>query len=275
MSQHTNIAFVGAGNMATAIISGLIANKTPGNSIWASNPRREKLDRLVQQYHIHTSQDNSEVVKQADIVVLAVKPQILSSVVQELAPILIARKPLIMSIAVGITTASIHHWLGERLPLIRCMPNTPALIGSGASVLYATSQVTEEQKTQAEHIMRAVGISTWLDHEHQVDTMAAISGSGPAYFFRLMELIANWGQNHGIDPALAQLYITQTALGSAQLALKSDSTLNILRQQVTSPGGTTEQALKAFEQGDLEKLVNTALDAAKRQAEKLNKELGV
>ncbi len=181
------IAFIGAGNMGTSLIGGLIENGFNAQYIWASDHNAEQTQQLSEQLNIHTTTDNLEAAQHAEVVILAVKPQLIKTVVNELKTILQQRKPLIISIAAGIHTTSILDWLEYDASIIRCMPNTPALIQCGATALFANPQVEESQKKLAESILRAVSITLWVKQESDLDTVTALSGSGPAYFFYVME----------------------------------------------------------------------------------------
>ncbi|GAA4652003.1 pyrroline-5-carboxylate reductase [Kistimonas scapharcae] len=266
------LAFIGAGNMAGSIIGGLISNGYDPERIIASDPGLETLQLLKARFGIKIAENNSDAVREADVVILAVKPQVMKPVVTELAPALQDAMPMLVSIAAGITIDSLNDWSGGNLPIIRCMPNTPALVGCGASGLYANPQVSEAQKTLAETVMNAVGISQWLDSESAIDAVTALSGSGPAYFFLLMESMINAGKQLGLPPETATALTLQTALGAARMATEGDVEAAELRRRVTSPGGTTEQAINTFEQGEFRTLVQSALDAAERRSRELAKQ---
>jgi pyrroline-5-carboxylate reductase len=184
------------------------------------------------------------------------------------------RYPLIVSIAAGITTSHLQSWLGGDTAIVRCMPNTPALVGKGASGLFANKFVSDDQKQLAEQIMSAVGLSVWVDTEADIDTVTALSGSGPAYFFLFMEAMQNAAKEMGISNELARQLTYQTALGAAELALNSTDDIAVLRRNVTSPGGTTEQAINKFEDGGLRELVTSALQAARDRSIELADEFG-
>lgn len=274
--NRLKIGFIGAGNMARSLIGGLIASSLPADNIQASAPDTEQLQALADDFSIQTGTDNQALTDQCDVIVLAVKPQILKSVCQALCA---RRDGLYLSIAAGIPTASIHHWLEQKtgagpLAIIRAMPNTPALLQTGASALYANPHATEMQRESAEAIMRAVGLALWVEDEAQMDAVTALSGSGPAYHFLFMEAMINAARELGLDEASARLLTIQTAFGAAKMALEIDETPATLRQNVTSPGGTTECAIQTFQQGGFEKLVTAALSAARDRARELAEELG-
>ena len=271
--KDSTITFIGAGNMAASIIGGLIAKGFDANSITASDPFEESLQRLQQTAPVNTTQDNELAIASADVVVLAVKPQVMKQVAQGISAAVQARKPLIISIAAGIEINSLDKWLGGNLAIVRCMPNTPALVQTGATALYATPQVSEAQRQQADQILKAVGIARWVDNEAQLDAVTAVSGSGPAYFFLVMEAMQAAGEQLGLAPDLARQLTLQTALGSAQMAIESDVDTAELRRRVTSPGGTTHEAISTFENNGLRELFLQALTAARDRSESLAKEM--
>ncbi|PIE20702.1 MAG: pyrroline-5-carboxylate reductase [Neptuniibacter caesariensis] len=273
MNKQPILAFIGAGNMARAIIGGLINNGYPAEKIWASEPDESRLEDLKAQ-GLQTTTDNNIAVAAAEIVVLAVKPQILKPVTEALAATVQAKKPLIISVAAGILSTSIDRWLGENTAIVRCMPNTPALVQTGANGLYANKQVTAQQRQQAEHVLQATGMTLWVDAESQLDAVTAVSGSGPAYYFLFMESMIAAGKKLGLTEDVATQLTLQTALGAAKMALGSDVDPAELRRRVTSPNGTTEQAIKSFIEGGLPGLVDAALQACNDRSEELAEELG-
>ncbi len=268
------IAFIGGGNMATSLVGGLLAQDHPADSIWVSDPDTTRLSMLQERYAVRTSADNALAASRADIVVLAVKPQVMRPVVEGLAESVAAGAPLVMSVAAGVRETDIQRWLGGGAAIVRCMPNTPALLGAGATGLYANPQVSATQRSAAEAIMRAAGITLWVEDEALLDAVTAVSGSGPAYYFLLMELMEKVGTELGLEPAAARALTLQTALGAARMALESGEAPATLRARVTSPGGTTEQAVKSFVDGGLERQVRLALTAARDRAVELGSQLG-
>jgi len=270
--SSTRIAFIGAGNMAASLIGGLRAQGVEADSIRASDPGAETRGKIAAEHGITVFADNSEAVEGADVVLIAVKPQAMKAVCEALRPSL---KPnqLVVSIAAGITCASMKNWLGEQ-PIVRCMPNTPALLRQGVSGLYATEQVNEEQRAQAEQLLSAVGIALWLEEEQQLDAVTAVSGSGPAYFFLLIEAMTAAGVKLGLPREVAAQLTQQTALGAALMATGSDVDAAELRRRVTSPAGTTEAAIKSFQAGGFEALVETALTAAAHRSAEMAEQLG-
>ena len=268
------IAFIGGGNMASALIGGLVKQGFAADRIVATDPLPAALDKLKNVAPVRTTADNLEAVANADMIVLAVKPQVMKQVLQPLADIVQQRKPLIISIAAGIEITSIARWLGGDLPIVRCMPNTPALVQLGATGLFANAQVNTEQKKLADSILRAVGIALWVDSEAQLDAVTAVSGSGPAYFFLVMEAMRDAGVKLGLSPNVAEQLTLQTALGAARMAVDSDVDVVELRRRVTSPNGTTERAIASFESDNLRVLFERALDACDARSRELAKDLG-
>lgn len=271
----SKLAFIGAGNMASSIIGGLVAKGYPARSIIASDPLEATLERLKQNVApVRVTTDNLKAVAEADVIVLAVKPQAMQSVLEPIAATLRENRPLIISIAAGIEIRSIETWLGDALPIVRCMPNTPALVQTGATGLFANAAVSAAQKTQADTILRAVGIALWVDSEADIDAVTAVSGSGPAYFFMVMEAMQAAGEKLGLAPDVAKQLTLQTALGAAQMAISSDVDAAELRRRVTSPNGTTERAIAAFEAGGLRELFERALTDCRDRSVELARELG-
>jgi len=272
MSQ-TRIAFIGAGNMASALIGGLIADGTAKDSIIASDPNTDQRSHLHDSYGICTVDNNAEAISDADVVVLAVKPQLLQQVCNELSSHLKDKHCLIVSIAAGIRCSTMSKWLNSDLPIVRCMPNTPAMLQVGATGLYATDNVSNEQRDQAERILRAVGITLWVNEEADIDSVTAVSGSGPAYYFLMMEAMQAAAEKLGLPAETAKLLTLQTALGAARMALESQDDPATLRQKVTSPGGTTEQAILSFEANGLRDIFEQAMTAARDRSISLSEQL--
>ena len=268
----TRIAFIGAGNMASSLIGGLRAKGLDAAQIRASDPGADTRAKVAAEHGIEVFADNAQAVANADVIVIAVKPQAMKAVCQDLRPHL---KPhqLLVSIAAGITCTSLLNWLGEQ-PLVRCMPNTPALLGKGVSGLYATAAVTSEQRQQADELLSAVGLVVWVDQEAQIDAVTAVSGSGPAYFFLLIEAMTDAGVKLGLPREVAEQLAQQTALGAAHMAVGSDVDAAELRRRVTSPAGTTEAAIKSFQASGFEAMVEKALSAAAHRSAEMAEQLG-
>ena len=272
--NNTTLTFIGGGNMAGSLIGGLIADDWDPARIRVADTSTQRLEQLSQQFPIKTTTSNTDAADQADIIVLAVKPQVIKSVAQELADIVTQQQPLVVSIAAGIPASALGNWLGKSTAIVRAMPNTPAMVQSGAAALYANASVSEDQRSIAESILRAVGIVIWVDDEAQMDAVTALSGSGPAYFFLFMEALQMAGQELGLPKDTARLLALQTAFGAAKMALESNEDAATLRHQVTSPGGTTEHAIRTFQEGEFETLVSKALLAAATRSRELAAEFG-
>jgi len=268
------IGFIGGGNMASSLINGLIASGHCPSQLWVSDTNPDTLQSLAETLKVNISADNDELVENVDVVVLAVKPQIMRIVTEQIPRNLINKNQLFVSIAAGISQQSLTEWLGDETAIVRCMPNTPALVLTGATALHANTVVSDEQKDLAENILRSVGISLWVANENELDAVTAVSGSGPAYYFLLMEAMESAALELGLSESTARLLIQQTALGAAKIALESDETPRELRHRVTSPKGTTEEAIKTFEKGDFSPLVSKALHAARDRSIEMSKELG-
>lgn len=263
--NNSTIAFIGAGNMANALIRGLIAKGVTGQNITACDIDTAKLATLKAECGINTA-SMTEAAASADVLVLAVKPQVMQDVCATLSAHLKAEDQVIISIAAGIPLASFENWLGDDKAIVRCMPNTPALVSEGATGLFANGNTVGSQKALAEAVLSAVGICRWLNSERDIDAVTALSGSGPAYFFLLIEAMEQAGIEMGLAPDLARALTLQTALGAAKLAASSDVGPEELRKRVTSPGGTTQAAIEQFEKDGLRDIVARALKAAQKRS---------
>lgn len=292
-TNSSKIAFIGAGNMAKAIIGGLVAEGFKRINLIASGPRQETLDKVAAEFGINITTDNKTAASQADVVVLAVKPQMLKEVCLDLANSL-GHKPLIISLAAGITTDSIANWLNHKPSLlerslismisinadhadhaiVRCMPNTPSQVRVGASGLFANAEVSAAQRSTANTILGAVGIVQWVNDEALINPVTAVSGSGPAYFFLMMEAMIDAGVELGLTRESATELTLQTALGAAILAKQSDVDVAELRRRVTSPKGTTEQAINSFEKDQIRAMFGRAMTACSNRAVELSELLG-
>ena len=269
--DKVNIGFIGGGNMATALIGGLLASGFAASRLYVCDTNQSKLDYLAGQYAIQTSLTNHDMLSKCDVIVLAVKPQVMHELLSNLS--LVRDDQLILSIVAGIRTEAILQWLGKTPSLVRTMPNTPALVQSAATGMYATAKVSAKQREIAEHIMRAVGITLWLDDEAKLDAVTALSGSGPAYFFYLMEAMEQAGRDLGLDQKTAHLLTVQTAFGAAKLALEVEDSPRHLRERVTSPGGTTERAIMHMQEHQTQDIIADAVKAAERRARELAEQL--
>lgn len=257
--------------MATSLIGGLIANHYPASDISACDISAEQLQRLASRFAIATSEDSLQSAASANVVLLSVKPQLMREVCTALAALPKNPGQMFISIAAGVPATAIDDWLGAGRAIVRCMPNTPALMQLGATGLFANANASERQKQLAEQILDAVGISLWVEQESDLDAVTAVSGSGPAYFFYFIELLEAAGVKLGLSAEISARLARQTALGAAHMAQQGD--LAELRAQVTSKKGTTEQAILSFQQNHLDKLVEQATAAAHRRSQELAEEL--
>jgi len=260
--------------MASSIVGGLVDSGHPAGLIRAADPHPPSLERLREIAPVETCSSNSEAVAGADVVILAVKPQVMAEVCDSIAEAVSNHRCLVISIAAGVTIASMGAHLGDETAIVRCMPNTPALLGCGASGLFANPKVSAQQRDFAGEILSAVGTIDWVSTEDTLDAVTALSGSGPAYFFLFMEAMIDAGCELGLDRETAKRLGMQTGLGAARMALENDVELAELRRRVTSPGGTTEAAVENFEQAGLRGVVSEAMHAAADRARELAREMG-
>ncbi len=267
----TTIAFIGGGNMASSLIAGLLANGHPPDSIWVADVDTARLRAHQDRYAVRTSSDNSSAVSRADTVLLAVKPQVMREVVEGVKDAVEERNPLVISIAAGVREPDIRRWLDHDAAIVRCMPNTPALLRQGVTALYANALVSATQRSAAESVLRAAGATLWVEDEALLDAVTAVSGSGPAYYFLLMEFMEKAGVALGLEPQAARMLTLHTALGAARMAMETEESPAQLRARVTSPGGTTERAVDSFVRGGLERQVLEALTAARDRSRELGK----
>lgn len=266
---NCNISFIGGGNMAQALIGGLIARGLPPTRITVSDPV-EQVRELLKEKDVHVTEDNLAAIADADIVVFAVKPQVLAQVLRPLQGQFADK--LVISIVAGAEISTIANLLGtERV--VRVMPNTPALVQTGAHGLYATEYVDAKDRELASQVLAATGLTIWVNSEAQIDAVTAVSGSGPAYFFYLMESMIRAGKNLGLDEKVATALTLQTALGAAQMAITSSNTPAELRKNVTSPNGTTQAAIEVFDHAQISQNIQAALAAAKTRSQELAQEL--
>jgi pyrroline-5-carboxylate reductase len=264
------IAFLGGGNMAAALIGGLIAKGTEARSISVVEVSAAARERLGARFPVHVATAPDAAMQRSDVVVLAVKPQDAKSALASIS----VQQQLVISIAAGLTLKTLSRWLGGYRKLVRCMPNTPALIGAGIAGLYALPEVSDDEKKKAETILSAAGEAVWVPEERLLDPVTAVSGNGPAYVFWMMEQLAAAGEKLGLDKEIAHKLALHTILGAAKLAASSGEPPATLRKNVTSKGGTTEAALKVFEQEKLAERLLRAIEAGSRRATELGEELG-
>ncbi len=267
---NQNICFIGGGNMAQALIGGLLSRGLPTTRITVSDPV-EQIRQILEEKGIQTTTDNVEAVQNADVVVLAVKPQVLATVLQPLKGLLSDK--LVISIIAGAEIQTISELIGGSQRIVRVMPNTPALVQTGAHGIYASEAVNAQDRELTSQILAATGLTIWVDSEAQIDAVTAVSGSGPAYFFYLMESMIRAGKNLGLDEKVATALTLQTALGAAQMAITSSNSPSELRKNVTSPNGTTQAALEVFDRAQISQNIQAALAAAQKRSQELAQEL--
>ena len=266
------IAFLGGGNMASALIGGLLAKDFKAGDLSVVEVAAAQREKLLASYGVHASASSDEASRAADTLVLAVKPQDLRAALAPLAGQVAGK--LVLSIAAGVRLADIARWLGGHGRLVRCMPNAPALIGAGITGMYAPGAVSAEERKKAETVLGAVGATVWVGEERLLDPVTAVSGSGPAYVFWLIEQLAAGGRRLGIPDEVSRQLAVHTVLGAAKLAAGSGEPPDVLRSRVTSKGGTTEAALKVFDEEQLAERFYRALEAASRRGAELGELLG-
>ncbi|MCW8845428.1 MAG: pyrroline-5-carboxylate reductase [Gammaproteobacteria bacterium] len=269
-----NIGFVGGGNMAQAMIGGLVANKVSAANIMVADPDQTQRELVASRFGVRVMSDNSELASKVDVLVLAVKPQVLAGVARDLAAATQANKPVIVSVVAGIQASSIQTWMGGNVAVVRAMPNSPCLVRQGITALHANALTSNEQRGLAQQILEAVGTVIWLEREELMDAVTAVSGSGPAYFFLFMEAIEQCARRMGLPMEVAWALTLHTGVGAARMALESGQDLAQLRKNVTSPGGTTAAALAIFEQAGLRDIVDRALNGARERGSEIALEFG-
>jgi len=272
--MNINAAFVGGGNMGGALIRGLITRGLSPQKISVGEAHQQRRIALADELGVLVTADNREAVANADVVVIAVKPQDMAGTVQALADVFTQRQPLVLSIAAGIRLADIVSWSGSNVAVVRAMPNRPALNGAGATALYAPVSLSETHRSLAASVMAAVGTTVWVRDEDALDVVTALSGSGPAYFFLLAELMTDAAVKLGLDRASAQQLSIQTLFGSGRMVHESDGDLVRLRAEVTSKGGTTEAAVRSFDAANLRGIVAAALAAATDRSREMAQAFG-
>lgn len=269
--QNLNIVFIGGGNMGQALVTGLLDSDWNADSITIVDNDQAILSKLSEKFsNCHVYSQSEAALNLADVVVLAVKPQAMQTACVQIAAQCQIKRPLIISIAAGVLINSIDSWLGGELPIIRCMPNTPALVQSGITGLYANTEVSAKQRELAFEILSSVGTALWLEYESLLDAVTAVSGSGPAYFFYLIEAMMDAGKSLGLNETQARELTVATATGAAKLIAKSDQSAQALRLAVTSKGGTTEAAINTLQQYDMKKIIETAIKNAATRSQQLS-----
>lgn len=268
----SKIVFIGGGNMASCLIGGMLAKGFPKEEILVSEPSEASRERLASTFGVNVTDDNLSAVSSAQIVLLAVKPQVMSDVAQSLASGL-NHQPTVVSIAAGIPVSALQNWLGSGLKIVRAMPNTPAMVQTGATGLFANQPLSADEQAMIETMFNAVGYTCWVENEALIDAVTAVSGSGPAYFFLIYEAMQQVAQELGLDATTAEQLTLHTASGAAKLALSSDKPASELRKQVTSPGGTTQAAIESFQDQDLQEIFRKAMNSAADRAMEMAKDL--
>ncbi|UHQ22365.1 pyrroline-5-carboxylate reductase [Lysobacter sp. 5GHs7-4] len=270
LSTLSPVAFIGGGNMARSLIGGLVARGGDAAAIRVAEPVEVLREALQREFGVRSHANAAEAAEGASVWLLAVKPQVMRSVCSALAPLAQSQRPLVISIAAGITASQLALWLGGGQALVRAMPNTPALLGAGITGLYANAATTPAQRARAAALLDAVGPTVWIDEEAQMDAVTAVSGSGPAYVFLLAEAMQAAGVAQGLAPEAARALVNQTLLGAATMLTRSDEAADVLRARVTSPGGTTQAAIETFETGGFRPLVAAAIAAATQRGRELS-----
>jgi len=269
-----SIGFIGGGNMASSLIGGLIADGIDPAQISVAEPDSERRATLRAHFAINVVESAEAMLEEVSIIILAVKPQIIHEVCSNIGNHLKGKSPLFISVAAGIHVADIDRWLGGEQAIVRTMPNTPALIRTGATGLFANAKVSKEQRELSEAIMRAVGVTIWVEREDEIDIVTALSGSGPAYYFLVIELMQQSAMKLGLSEESSRLLALQTAFGATKMALESSDDCATLRRKVTSPGGTTERALGIMLDNKLDETIDAALTSARDRARELAEQLG-
>ena len=272
--SNKHVAILGGGNMGRALIGGMLRRGTRPEHIWVGESSEAARQALSADFGIQATPDNAAAVEPASVVVVAIKPQVAGAVLAALQPVLQRTRPLVVSIAAGIRVAALESWCGAGVPVVRAMPNSPALVGAGATGLFAPGAVSGEHRELAARVLQAVGEVVWIESENDLDVVTALSGSGPAYFFLLAELMTQGAIDLGLDPSAARRLAIATLHGAGQLVQCGDGDLAHMRAQVTSKGGTTEAAVKSLDAADLRGIVARALEAATRRSRELAAQFG-
>ena len=270
MSSESTIAFIGGGNMARSLIGGLLARGTAATDIRVSEPVDVLREALASDFGVNVGADSAEAVGPAGLWVLAVKPQVMRTVCEALAPLAQANRPLVVSIAAGITAAQLQRWLGGGVAVVRAMPNTPALLGAGVTGLFGSAEVDTNGRERASNLLASAGRTVWIDDEARMDAVTAVSGSGPAYIFLLAEAMEAAALAEGLPAEAARTLVLETVLGAARMLTESGEDPAELRRRVTSPGGTTQAAIETFEAGGFRDLVAAAIRNATERGRQLS-----
>ncbi|WNC73216.1 pyrroline-5-carboxylate reductase [Thalassotalea psychrophila] len=260
------VAFIGAGNMNSSILIGMVNQGFSANDIMVSNPSAPKREALAQQYGIQQSEDNIKAANFADVIVLGVKPHFIKQVCREIAAHVDLSNKCFISVAAGISLQQMQSELGDSTAIIRCMPNTPSQLGIGMTGVFANSAINSDDEEFTNSLLNGIGKVLWLQSEAEIDDLLAVSASGPAYFFAFMEAMQNKAMEFGFSEKIARELVQQTAVGAAQMVIQNTDSIATLRENVTSKGGTTQAALNVFKVGNLDDLVDNAMDAAKQRS---------
>ena len=261
--NRVEVSFIGGGNMARSLIGGLLANGTSAAHVHVAEPVEALRAALTQDFKVETHADAASAAALGHVWVMAVKPQVMKTVCESLSALAAAQRPLVISIAAGITTAQIAAWLGSRTAIVRTMPNTPALLGAGITGLFANAETSDADRATADRLLQAAGPTVWVDDESLMDAVTAVSGSGPAYVFLMAQAMAEAGVREGLTADQAQALANQTILGAARMLTESGESAEVLRQRVTSPNGTTQAAIESFQSEHFEDIVARAVHAAR------------
>lgn len=273
MKVFGKIGIIGGGNMGSALVGGLRQQQVSAADILVADTNPQTCKLLSEKWGISTSLHPADIIEKVELLVLAVKPQHMKVLLNEIASQFQPNKTLLISIAAGITTTQIKKWLGQSFcDVVRAMPNTPALLNAGVTGLYATKDVSPAKKQQAQNLLNAVGETIWIEEESLMDVVTALSGSGPAYFFYLMEMLVNSATTLGLTHEIASFLTLQTAMGSAKMALLSQEDIATLRLNVTSKGGTTEAGINVLKDGKLQDLITKTLKAAAQRGKDLSQQ---
>ncbi|GAB3487810.1 pyrroline-5-carboxylate reductase [Marinomonas epiphytica] len=269
--MSVKVAFIGVGNMATAIFSGMIAGGFPAEYIIGTSRTEEKRAALEAQYGIRMLDNNQQAVSEADVVVLCVKPAQMQDVIAGFAE-QVHVKQLFISVAAGVELNALQHWLNKKVAIVRSMPNTPSQLGAGITGLIANSLLSDEQREWTSSLFSSIGESVWVETEEQMHTVTSLSGSSPAYFFRFLEsMIAN-GVEQGMSEQNSRKLATQAMLGAARMVTELDEPITQLRKKITSPNGTTEQAVLSLEASGIDTIVGTAMTACANRSKEMAKD---
>lgn len=266
--MKANVAFIGVGNMARAIISGMLASGYPAENIIGTSRTEEKRDAFQQEYGIRMLADNKQAVTSADVVVLCVKPAQMQAVIEEFAG-QVRSGQMYISVAAGVELSAIEQWLGQAVAVVRCMPNTPSQLGAGMSGLIANKLTDDEQKAWVSELFSRIGESAWVTEEDHMHAVTSLSGSSPAYFFRFLEAMIKSGMAQGLDEATSRKLATQSMLGAAKMVTELDEPISQLRSNITSPKGTTEQAVLSFEAAGIDQIVDDAMSACVKRSKEM------